>query len=153
MKKSSSHVTKVKKNKSRKNSHMSATSSDHHDMEVVGSPNGSVSRSKNPSPIPGHSYHSYRSYERYIDWIFSRLKLIFILSYQLFTDWFLIFKSILVFIRSDVTTKTLTTSIILWSQAPCHHASKSFLTKKSQRRSKFFQLHTTYFSLSFRFCF
>ncbi|XP_031633683.1 KAT8 regulatory NSL complex subunit 1 [Contarinia nasturtii] len=53
------NASKVKKNKSRKNSHMSATSSDHHDMDV-GSPNGSISRSKNPSPIPGHSHR----YER-----------------------------------------------------------------------------------------
>lgn len=61
MKKTTSHTTKVsKKNKPRKNSHMSATSSDHHDMDI-GSPNGSISRSKNPSPIPGHSYR----YERY----------------------------------------------------------------------------------------
>lgn len=48
------HVTTSKKNKPRKNSHMSATSSDHHDMDI-GSPNGSISRSKNPSPTPlGH---------------------------------------------------------------------------------------------------
>lgn len=60
IKKSTLHTSKVtKKNKPRKNSHMSATSSDHHDMDI-GSPNGSISRSKNPSPIPGHSYR----YER-----------------------------------------------------------------------------------------
>lgn len=57
---SHSHASKIRTNKSRKNSYMSATSSDHHDMDV-GSPNGSISRSKNPSPIPGHSYR----YERY----------------------------------------------------------------------------------------
>lgn len=61
MKKSLSHPTKTKKNKSRKNSHMSAASTDAHDLDVA-SLNNPVSRSKNSSPIPA-SVHTYR-YER-----------------------------------------------------------------------------------------
>lgn len=50
------NAKKMRKNKSRKNSHMSATSSDHHDMDL-GSPNGSISRSKTSSPTPiGYGY-------------------------------------------------------------------------------------------------
>lgn len=49
------------KNKSRKNSHISATGSEiggnHHNMDIS-SPNGSLSRSINPSPTPGSS-HKY----------------------------------------------------------------------------------------------
>lgn len=123
---------------------------------------GKIRTCRPPAPItmkwtrlaaPTDPYHAVKIHHRFqdtaieamngIDWVF-RLKLILILSQQLFTDWIAIFKSILVFIRSDVTTKTLTTSIILWSPAPYRHASKYFLTKKSQRRSKFFQLHPTY---------
>lgn len=49
-----SQLGKGRKNKARKNSSMSATSSEQHEADYS-SPNGSISRSKNPSPTPlGH---------------------------------------------------------------------------------------------------
>lgn len=56
IKKTYSHL--LKNNKSRKNSHISAGSDIGHDLDVA-SPNGSISRSKNPSPTPGSSTHRY----------------------------------------------------------------------------------------------
>lgn len=160
--KKSSHASKVKKNKSRKNSHMSATSSDHHDMDV-GSPNGSVSRSKNPSPIPGHNYRIYERYEPMNFMLFLFLlslrsecflfllffPLVFFCSYKFWLILKIFWKCLipticlrhLDCIQSDVTTKTLTTSTTLWSQALYLHASKSSPTKRSQRRSKCAQFH------------
>lgn len=55
MKKTYSHLMN---NKSRKNSHISAGSDIGHDLDVA-SPNGSISRSINPSPTPGSSGHRY----------------------------------------------------------------------------------------------
>lgn len=56
LKKSYSHMMKTN-NKSRKNSHMSIGSDFGHEMDI-GSPNGSLSRSINPSPTPG-GHHRY----------------------------------------------------------------------------------------------